>query len=133
MIAFDSYPEKVETLIEGEVFTKAIIDSYKTSTIDMWINELRGRIIEDNMNLVRNCAKVHDDEISDLDIVNWNRINTLRWELMKDSVDKKSIFTNIRSQILLNDLNEVSNLQKIMSDKVKLLKELYLAYKKNIF
>ena len=85
------------------------------------------------MNLVRNCAKVHDDEISDLDIVNWNRINTLRWELMKDSVDKKSIFTNIRSQILLNDLNEVSNLQKIMSDKVKLLKELYLAYKKNIF
>ncbi|MPN32467.1 hypothetical protein SDC9_179945 [bioreactor metagenome] len=52
---------------------------------------------------------------------------------MKDSVDKKSIFTNIRSQILLNDLNEVSNLQKIMSDKVKLLKELYLAYKKNIF
>ena len=99
----------------------------------MWINELRGRIIEDNMNLVRNCAKVHDDEISDLDIVNWNRINTLRWELMKDSVDKKSIFTNIRSQILLNDLNEVSNLQKIMSDKVKLLKELYLAYKKNIF
>ena len=133
VIAFDSYPEKVETLIEGEVFTKAIIDSYKTSTIDMWINELKGRIIEDNMNLVRNCAKVHDDEISDLDIVNWNRINTLRWELMKDSVDKKSIFTNIRSQILLNDLNEVSNLQKIMSDKVKLLKELYLAYKKNIF
>ncbi len=132
VISFDNYPEKIKILTEGDVFTQNIIDSYKTSTIDLWINELKGRIIENNMNLVRNCSKVHDDEISDLDIVNWNRINNLRWELMKDSVDKKSIFTNIRNQINLNNLSEVSNLQKLMRDKVKLLKELYLAYKKNI-
>ena len=133
IVSFDKYPEKVNVLIEGEVFTNAIIDSYKTATIDMWINELKGRIIQDNIDLVRNCSKIHDDEISDLDILNWNKVNALKWELMKDSVEEKSVFSNIRNLIQINNLSEVSNLQKIMNDKVKLLKDLYLSYKKNIF
>ena len=133
VISFNHNDEKLKVLLDGDVFTPEIIDSFKTSTIEMWVAELKGRIIEDNMQLVRNCCKLHDEEISDLDIVNWNRINNLRWELMKDSVDKKSIFSAIRTSISENELHNVSESQKIMNEKIKQLKESYLAYKKNIF
>lgn len=131
--ALDIYKDKTSILMEEGVFTQEIIDSYKESTLDIWINELKGRIIEQNMDLVRNCKRVHDDEIADLDIVNWNRINNLRWELMKDSVDKKSLFTKLRTSIQSKDLQQASEYQKIMSEKIKLLKELYSSYKKNLF
>lgn len=133
VISFNHNNEKLKVLMDGDVFTPEIIDSFKTSTIEMWVAELKGRIIEDNMQLVRNCCKLHDEEISDLDIVNWNRINNLRWELMKDSVDKKSIFSTIRTSISENELHKVSESQKLMNEKIKQLKESYLAYKKNIF
>lgn len=131
--ALDIYKEKTAILMEDGVFTQEIIDSYKESTLDIWINELKGRIIEQNMDLVRNCKKVHDDEIADLDIVHWNRINNLRWELMKDSVDKKSLFTNLRNAIAEKDFSQASEYQKLMSNKIKMLKELYSSYKKNLF
>lgn len=131
--AFDRYPDKTTILLEGSVFSKEILESYKESTIDIWINELKGRIIEDNMELVRSCKKIHEEEISDWDIVNWNRINNLRWELMKDSVDRKSLFTKLRTVLISRDLDQASEYQKQMAEKVKLLKELYLSYKKNLF
>lgn len=131
--ALETHKDKISILLEGNVFSSAIIDSYKRSTIDIWVNELRGRIIEDNMELVRNCGKIHEGEISDLDIVNWSRINNLRWELMKDSVDKKSLFTNLRNVIASENYEQASEYQKLMAKKIKYLKELYLSYKKNLF
>lgn len=131
--ALDDYPEKLEVLLKADVFTKPIINSYKTATIDIWSNELKGRIIEDNMTLIRNLNKIHDDEISDLDIVNWNRINLLKWDLMKDSVDKKSLFTLLREAIYEENFSKASEYQIIMNEKIKELKILYSNYKKNLF
>lgn len=133
--AFDLYPQKTSILKKDDVFTDAIIESYKLGTIDYWLNELKSRIIEDNMELVRSCQKVHNntDDISDLDIVNWTKVNNLRWHLMKDSVETKSMFSMIKDAIDENDFDEISRLQLEMAVMVKELKELYLSYKKNIF
>ena len=78
--------------------------------------------------------KVHNEtEISDLDIVNWTKVNSLRWELMKDSVDNTSVFTMIKEAIDNKDFERISELQLEMNDKVSELKSIYSKYKKNLF
>lgn len=134
MQAFEKYKEKVEILKKEEVFTDSIIESYKTSTLEFWAKELKGRIVENSRDRVRNCIKLHHDtqETSDLDIVNWTKIDNMRWELMKDTVENKSICSQIDMAIDLKDYETASNLQIEMRKKINELEELYIRYKKNI-
>ncbi len=134
IIAFDKYKDKVEILKKDDVFTDEIILSYKTSTLEFWAKELKGRIVESNRDKIRDFVRIHDHQsISDLDIVNWTRIENIKWELMKDTVETKSLFSQIDSAIDGERYEEASNLQKIMSQKVGELTDLYSKYKKNIF
>ena len=119
---------------KDDVFTDEIILSYKTSTLEFWAKELKGRIVESNRDKIRDFVRIHDHQsISDLDIVNWTRIENIKWELMKDTVETKSLFSQIDSAIDGERYEEASNLQKIMSQKVGELTDLYSKYKKNIF
>lgn len=131
--AFKKYPDKLQTLFDGEVFSEIIVDSYAISILDKWVMELIGRIIADNMVLVRNCKKLHGSEIiTDLDVVNWEEINALRNYLMKDSLKKKSLFTEIREAVEAEDYNLVSSLQLEMSERTTKLKQLYAIYRRNL-
>lgn len=132
--ALSSNMEKLEVLKAGNIFTDAILKSYKMFVEEKWLNQLSYRIIEDNMEIVRESSKVHtENDISDLDIVNWTKVNSLRWELMKDSVDRQSVFTQIKEAIDKHDFEAVSELQLEMNEKVSDLKHLYSKYKKNLF
>ncbi len=126
--------EKMEVLKAGNIFTDAILTSYKMFVEEKWLNQLSYRIIEDNMEIVRESAKVHtENDISDLDIVNWTKVNSLRWELMKDSIERLSIFTQIKEAIDKKEFEAISELQLEMNEKVSELKHLYSKYKKNLF
>lgn len=132
--ALESNKEKMEILKSDEVFTDAILNSYKMFVQEKWLNQLSYRIIEDNMDIVRESSKVHtENDISDLDIVNWTKVNSLRWELMKDSLERQSIFTQIKESIDKNEFESISELQLEMNEKVSELKHLYSKYKKNLF
>ena len=134
IIALEKYPEKVDVLKKDNVFTDAIILSYKTSTIEFWAKELKGRIVESNRDKVRDFVKLHSNEdISDLDIVNWTKIESLRWDLMKDTVEKKSLFTQVDIAVDDKKYDIASDLQKEMTKRVDELTMLYNRYKKNIF
>lgn len=132
--ALQNNEEKMEVLRAENIFTDAILNSYRMFVEEKWLNQLNYRIIEDNMEIVRESAKVHtENDISDLDIVNWTKVNSLRWELMKDSVDRRSVFTQIKEAIDEENFEAVSELQLEMNDKVSELKHLYSKYKKNLF
>lgn len=135
IVNFDNYPKKLNILKEKDVFTDSIIKSYRTYILDTWVYELAHRIIDDNMEIVRKCKKSHtnNDDISDLDIVNWTKINNMRWDLMKDSLEKKSVFTLIKDAIEINDYETVSRLQLDMNKKISDLKLEYSRYRKNLF
>lgn len=131
---FELYPEKYTVLTEGSVFSDKLISSFKASVLMQWTTELKNRIIPSNMELVREYKRLHGSEnVTDLDVVNWEKINHLRYYLMKDSLNKKSLFTRIREAIDKKDYDSVSSLQIEMNEKVDLLKNLYLDYKKNLF
>lgn len=130
---FKNYPDKKQVLFNGDVFSEAIVNSYQISILDRWVMELTGRIIVENMALVRKCKKLHGaDNVTDLDVVNWEKINSLRNYLMKDSLKDKSLFTQIREAVYNQDYHLVSDLQLEMTEKISRLKQLYTIYKRNL-
>lgn len=134
LLGLEHYPEKKAILSSGGVFTEAIINSFKVATQNQWTTELYKRIIPDNAEFVRMCKKLHGSEnVTDLDVVTWEKINQLRNYLMKDSLSQKSLFTRIREGIDSGDFNTVSKLQQEMSSKMSELKTLYMVYKRNLF
>lgn len=131
--SFDKYPEKVEVLKSGNVFSDKLIGSYKASVMGQWTAELSGRIIPNNMGIIRKYSKLHGvDDITDLDVVNWEKCNSLRHYLMKDSLTNKSLFTKIRSSISENDYVAISDNQVEMMKNMTELKHLYATYKQNL-
>ena len=52
---------------------------------------------------------------------------------MKDSLTRKSLFTQIIDALDNNELDKASNLQLVMKEKMELLQSKYIQYKKNIF
>ncbi len=132
--AFDQYPHKTKILLKDDVFTEKIIHSYKAATLDVWATELSARLIPDNMDFIRNCKKLHENENAvDLDVVQWEKINLLRNYLMKDRLNQKSLFTRIKEAIDNKDYATVSMLQLEMNNKMEELRELYAIYRRNLF
>ncbi|WMJ77248.1 MULTISPECIES: glutamine synthetase [unclassified Sedimentibacter] len=132
---FKSNSLKEQVLKSGDVFTDELINSFKESTLQKWKNELRGRIIHDNIMLLKTFVKLHNehDHATDLDVVNWERIVYLKTKLMKDSMSKKCIFTKIKNALNEGDYDSSSDLQKQMNEKMTEIRALYIEYKNNIF
>ncbi|BEP28944.1 type I glutamate--ammonia ligase [Helicovermis profundi] len=131
--SFDIYKKKIDVLTKGNVFTKEILNSYKQSITSMWTTQLKNRILNHNINLIRRYKKLHGEkDVTDLDIVNWEKINSIRHNLMKDSLNNESLFTKISKAIDSNDFEKVSDLQIKMNDDMISLKDLYQIYKHNL-
>lgn len=131
--ALDLFPEKVNILKKGDIFPEYILESYKASVVAQWTSELRNRIIQENISSLRHFTKCHnDDDVSDLDLVNWEHIKALRFKLMKDSLSKKSLMTKIRVAIDSGDFDTASKLQGEMNALMSEVTGLYQEYKNNL-
>lgn len=128
------YKDKLESLKQGGVFTDVIINSFKTGALDKWQKQLTSRIISKDVKIIRKIEKRHTNSNMDaLDEVNWNVIENIKLDIMKDTLIKKSIFTRIKDAINEGNYKEASKLQLELKDKIDEIQELYLVYKKNIF
>ncbi len=132
---FREYPEKVKVLTQNNVINEKVIESYEEAIMMQWATELYNRIIPNNMDIVRECVKLHktDDERTDLDVVHWEKIKELRLFLMKDSLSRKSLFTRIKEALDAKDYNTASELQITMKAKMAELVETFSEYRKNLF
>jgi glutamine synthetase len=131
--AFSKYPEKLAVLNQGEILNSKIIESYKMAVIKRWVTEINNRIISNYMDEIRSFKMLHNPEKAlDLDITNWMAINELRMYLMKDTYTSKSLFTRIKEASASEDYDKLSNLQLELDMKMKVLRELYYSYKKNL-
>jgi glutamine synthetase len=133
LCAFDMYPEKIDVLKAGGVLTDNLINSFRMGTMKKWLVEINNRIINDYASEIRSCKMLHHpDKALDLDVANWMKISEMRMYLMKDSYSTKSLFTRIRYATDQLDYSEISDLQLELDEKMKTLRELYSAYKKNL-
>ncbi|WP_125154138.1 glutamine synthetase [Clostridium rectalis] len=133
IIAFDKYPEKLKTLQDGNILTDKIINSYKLTTIDRWVTEITTRLLNNYSEEIRSFKMLHSiDRALDLDISNWMLINDLRQYIMKDTYNRKSLFTKIKESADTKNYSKLSNLQLELDEKMQNLRKLYSTYKKNL-
>lgn len=131
--AFDMYPEKLQIFKTDDVMTEKTLASYKEATVSQWATELHDRIIPNNMDIVRECQKAHDErDCSDLDLERWIEIDRMKKQLAKDSVTTKCLFTKVREALDEGRYDDASNLQIEMQSKIDELAELYITYRKNL-
>lgn len=132
--AFDKYPEKLEIFKRDNVMTDIALESYREAIIDQWATELHNRIIPDTMDLIRACSKVHDElDCVDFDRSNWEKIQRLRNQMGRDTLDDYCLLTRVKLALDKGDYDLASQLQIEMQEKVQELTELYIIYKKNLF
>ncbi len=131
---FKDYPAKLQTLYYGGIFNDNIINSYYLGVLRRWYTEINSRILPQSAKLIKNFKKIHNEdyEISLLDEKRWNEILMLKVELLKDTDNSISLFTQLRNAIEQGSYDQVSELQLEVYEKVKKIKELYTIYKRNI-
>ena len=132
MQSFANYPEKKTVITAGGALRDQIIDAFKAGELLRWRTELVSRIKPGIRDIVRKSRKIESDFVTDQDSYNWNKINGLRSYLAKDSIDEKSLFTQLINALDTGDYGTASALQVEMYDKTEELKSLYDSYQKNI-
>ncbi len=125
------YPDRAAAMTADQVLADDIVESYRTAMLTRWQMELVNRIIPDNMEIVRACARLHD-ETNELDVERWGEIQSLRHRLMRDDSHQKSLFSQIREAVEKQDLPKVSQLQLEMGQLVRQLREQYSLYRRNL-
>ena len=132
--AFEKYPEKMEIFKRDDVMTDIAIQSYKAAILEQWATELHNRIVPETMDLIRTCCKAHDDiDCVDYDRHYWEKIQRLRNQLGRDTLDELCLLTKIVRALDSGDYETASQLQILMQDKVAEMTKLYIIYKKNLF
>lgn len=132
--AFLQYPEKTVVLKKNGIMDDLTISSYQEAVIDQWATELHNRIIPNTMDMVREFKKRHtDNECTDYDFANWAKIDGLRTYLGQDEIAKKSLLTRIKIALDEKDYQSASDMQLEMQEKVTLMVDTYIEYKKNLY
>lgn len=127
------YPDKVAVLTAGNVLRAELIDAFVAGALVRWHTELVTRIIPENREIVRSCQCLHDAVTeSDYDLYMWNKVQELRLELAKDTIDTKCMFTRIKEAVAAADYSIASQLQIEMAAKVTELRKIYFQYKSNM-
>ncbi|AWK53034.1 glutamine synthetase [Clostridium beijerinckii] len=129
----DSNPSKLKALKRNDVFTDAIINSFKLAAIERWSTEITKRVINNYMDEVRSFKPIHSlDKVLDLDISNWMKLHDLRIYIMKDTYTSKSLFTKIKDAFNNEDYADASRLYLELEDKMSQLRTLYSVYRMNL-
>ena len=80
LVQLDSNPSKLKVLKRNNVFTDAIINSFKLAAIERWSTEITKRVISNYMDEVRSFKPIHSlDKVLDLDVSNWMKLQNLRY------------------------------------------------------
>jgi len=136
IINFDKYKEKLSILMDNDVMSDKIIDSFAISVTNRWVTEIINRLLPENMDHVRSCKLLHIPEncssTENIDTENWNKVDKIRKYLMRDTKDQKSLFNKIREVASNKDYKTLSELQIEMGNVISSLKDAYNIYKINI-
>ena len=132
--AFAQYPEKLKVLYQGDIFNEKLINSYYLGVIKRWHTEINNKILPQSAKQLKNFHAIHQrtEDFNAFDEINWENVVKLKKELLKDSADRVSLFTTMRRILEEGDFDKAAELQVIIQEKIKILKEIYMIYKRNI-
>ncbi len=131
---FMSDDEKLKVLQRDDVMPLRSIESYYEAALSQWKNELHNRILPNCMDVIRDTVKLHDDATAaDVDVLNWKRVDTLRRDLGKNTMEYTCLLKRIGLALDEDRYDEASDMQLELQKKMAELASLYSTYKKNLF
>lgn len=134
--AVENQQEKIDAISGDGVINRWSLESYRESILKQWATELHGRIIPNCMSDVRECVILHKDgpetSVTDYDLDNWKRVDSLKHYIAKDSLSHKSLLSRARDALDREDYKEASDLQVELGEKIEELKNAYAIYKRNL-
>lgn len=134
LCAFDDQKEKLDSIISDEVISDLTVESYREAVLGQWATELHNRIVPNTMELIRRTVKRHKDtECTDYDVACWVKIDKLRNDMGRTSLNEKCLLTELTLALEKGDYETASAKQIEMQKKVEELNNLYSIYKRNIF
>ncbi|KAF0091384.1 MAG: glutamine synthetase [Fusobacteria bacterium] len=132
--SFTLYPEKMNTLYQGDIFNEKIIHSYYLAVLKRWSTEINNRILPQFAKLLKNFQPLHlgNQYMNSIDEKKWHEILELKIDLLKDSDIRISLFTRLRNAIREEDYDLAASLLVEIQGKMKILKGMFTVYKRNI-
>lgn len=128
---FETYKENLSVLLDGQVFTEALIDSYQRSILSKWQLETLHRVLPDVEKEVRSMKKHHEKGENPLNDMRWQEIQSLRKKLLLDEMNQLSLTSQLREALEKMDLAKASHLQLEIQAAMGGLRKLYQAYRTN--
>lgn len=119
-----------DTKLLHTTLSQDIIDAHADISITNWILDLKQRIIPEAKETVLSYIELENSNQYDKDL--WKNITKLKQALIKDDINKPSIFTKINNACDDKDLETISSLQLEINDILLELKSLYTTYINNV-
>ena len=126
-------PERVGIITAGDEISSVILQSYREQMILKWTMEYHDRYIQNTMEFLRGCVKLHDDDSNEYDAANWERIRELKSLIGHEEKGRKSLLMMARNAIEAADYTELSRLELEIEEKLEELRNVYSRYRRNIF
>ena len=117
-------------LFRSTTLSQDIIDAHADISITNWILDLKQRVIPEAKETVLSYIELENSNQYDKEL--WKNITKLKLSLIKDDINKPSIFTKINNACDDKDLETISSLQLEINDILLELKSLYTTYINNV-
>ena len=123
----------VDLITGGDELQAVILRSYREQMILKWLMEYHDRYIENTMEYLRSCVRLHDDDTNDYDSANWRAVAELKDLIGHEVNGRHSLLYKAREAIDTSDFEELSRLEITIEEKLEELREIYNKYRRNIF
>jgi len=126
-------PDKIEMITGGDETAAMILNSYREQMILKWSMEYHDRYIQNTMDFLRSCVRLHEDDGNDYDRNNWERISELKSLIGREEKERSSLLMQARTAIEDVNYPELSRLELEIEERLEELREVYDRYLRNIF
>ena len=124
--------EAVTLLTGGSRDAVSTLRSYREQMILKWWMEYHDRYIQNTMDFLRSCVKLHEDDKNEYDASNWLKSAELKSLIGREENGRDSLLMQARKAIDESDYAGLSRLELEIEEKLEELREVYARYRRNI-
>ena len=124
--------EAVKLITGGDETAARILRSYREQMILKWTMEYHDRYIQNTMDFLRSCVRLHEDDSNEYDADNWRKSAELKALIGLEEKGRASLLMQARNAIDDNDYACLSRLELEIEEKLEELREIYAKYRRNI-
>ncbi len=125
--------KEVEIITGGHEIDYMILRSYRAQMILKWSMEYHDRYIQNTMDFLRDCVRLHNDDTNEYDAENWKQISELKSLIGHEEKGRASLLMRARIAIDEKNYSELSKLELEIEEKLDELRLVYDKYCRNIF